>query len=296
MTGEKHVLVTGASGVLGWRLVRFFTGQGWNVDGTYLQNRPDLPGVRFRFLDLADCNSVQELARSADYDLVVHTAAMTSPDTCAKNPLACRRTNVEATQILAENLPPQVRLVFISTDLVFDGEGSLYKEEDRLNPVNLYGESKLEAEQIVVERPRSWVLRMAKIYAAGSPFHSCFVTWMKQRFESGEKVPLFHDQYRSPLYVGDMGPIVEALFQDEPDRQLFHAGGPKRMNRLELGRQFAEAMGYPKERIEATTAVSLGLAPRGQDCSLDSSRLFRLLGKETTAVLEGMQQLREDFG
>jgi len=295
MNGQKHVLVTGASGVLGWRLVQYFRSRGWRVEGTFLKNQPSLENVRFLPLNLAEASQVRSLAEAARYDLVVHAAALTQPDECQKNPDACRRVNVEATQALAEHLPERVELIFISTDLVFDGTGSLYREEDEPDPVNRYGESKLQAERIVLSRSGSRVVRMAKIYAAGSPFHPCFVTWMKGRFERGEKVPLFHDQYRSPLYVGDMGRIVEGLFESESPHQLFHAGGPERLSRFELGELFAGALGYSGDQIDRISVHSLGLTPRGLDCSLDSSRLFEALGEKTTPARQGMELLKQDL-
>ena len=152
---KDSILITGASGVLGWHLSRFFAAENYRVTGNYFRNRPSLEGVEFDCLPLEQEEQIVDYLGQKYFQTVVHSAAVTSPDDCEKDPEFARRINVDATRILATNLPEDTLLIYISTDLVFDGLKGFYSEDDKPKPVNIYGETKLEAENIVRSRPGS---------------------------------------------------------------------------------------------------------------------------------------------
>lgn len=293
---QQTVLITGASGVIGWNLAKGLQAAGFRVAGTYRVNRPDLGGAPTLALDLDHPEQLPRRLRGNSVAAVVHTAALTSPDQCQADPARARRVNVEATRVLSECFPPEVPLLYFSTDLVFDGTRGLYREEDPPNPVNVYGESKAEAELIVGRRPNSVVLRIAKIYSGGSPHHPCFVDWMRTRFERGLPVPLFRDQFRSPLWVDDITRVVAAVIREGIRGPLYHVGGPQRLSRLEFGQAYAREMGFSSDLIQPVFMAQAGLVARGADCSLDSGRLGRDYGLVGTRVEEGLRLLRKRGG
>lgn len=277
--------------MLGWRLMSHFRDRGYRVTGTYVQNRPPASAGSFLELDLENRDLIGETISKVKPEAVVHSAAMTRPDECEEEKEKAYRVNVEATAAIAEALGPDVTLVYISTDLVFDGEKGWYKEEDLPNPVNYYGESKLLAEETVRSRNHSVVCRVAKLYAGGSPFHPCFVTWMRDRFESGQPVPLFSDQFRTPVFVDDVARALEAILEQGARKSLYHVAGPRRLTRLEFGKVFAQVFGYDEELIKPTRLSELDLTPRGKDCSLDSSLFRKDYDFEPTELEEGLGQL-----
>lgn len=290
---EGLVLVTGASGVLGWHLCRYLSQQGHQVAGTYCRHRPGLPGVEVHQLDLEIGGKGLEMARSLPSRAVVHSAALCNPDRCEKDPARTDRINVEGTRELLEGLRERVPLIYISTDLVFDGLRGDYRESDPVDPPNAYARSKQTAERLVLERENSVVVRMAKVYTAGSPFSNCFVDWMRQRFAEGGPVPLYHDQYRSPVWVGDVARAVELLFQTERRHRLYHLGGPERMNRVRFGELYAQSHGLDQGLIESVSSDVAGQATRGKDCSLNSSRFVEEFSFRLTRVEEGLVRMRE---
>ncbi len=288
----EPILVTGASGVIGWNLAKGLLAAGVPVLGTYRAHRPQLPGAEFMALELDHPRRLPGQLKGLSIRAVVHAAAMTSPDQCEAEPERTRRVNVEATEALLHSFAPSVPFLYLSTDLVFDGTRGLYTEDDPPNPMNLYGESKAGAERLVRGRPNSMVLRIAKIYSGGSPYHPCFVDWMRIRFERREPVPLFRDQYRSPLWVGDITRTVLAVLRRGIHGSLYHLGGPERLSRLEFGEAYARVMGFPTGLIQPLTMAEAGLVARGADCSLDSSRLMRDYGLAATPVAEGLRLLK----
>lgn len=295
MTLEQPILVTGASGAVGWHLCRFLNAQGKTVVGTFRESVPSLEGVSFRQLRLEDPESVEALFAPQSYQAVIHCAALSHPDTCEQHPQQAQTVNVLGTRRLMEGLGDQGRFVYLSTDLVFDGAKGNYVEDDSTNPVNEYARGKRRAEEYVLSRSNSMVLRLSKVFGWGSPFHDCFLDWVRSRFEKQQQVPLFHDQYRSFVYIGMVVRALECLIAAHPHHNLYHLGGSQRLSRLDLGELFAQTFGFDRSLISPVSVESVGgQAARGKDCSLDSSRLTEELGFQNRSVSEELQRMKEE--
>ena len=126
-----------------------------------------------------------------------------------------------------------------------------------------------------MEHPRGLVLRLAKLYGDESPHHGSFEQWIRGRLDSGRPVPLFEDEFRSPLYVGDVARALEQLLSSPAPHQLYHLGGPERVMLFEFGRSYAAELGLDGTRLLPSSAASRGGVARGSDCSLDSTRFCR---------------------
>jgi dTDP-4-dehydrorhamnose reductase len=290
------LLITGASGLLGWNLCRHFQAQGRQVVGTYRRNHSNIPGIGLMPLDLEDEVSVERVARGADWETVIHSAAMTHPDQCEQNPRQAAEINVEGTRRLLERgrLPAPARFIYISTDLVFDGTKGNYREEDMTNPPNAYARTKREAEGAVLEKPGSIVVRPALMYGQASPFSGGFLAWMAGRFQKGEPVPLFSDQFRTPVWVDDLARALQLLIERQPRHRLYHLGGKERVSRVDLGEAYAEVFRVDRRLISPVSFDQAGFVARGKDCSLDSSRFSEEMGFRFSSVREGLLQLRQE--
>ena len=291
---KAPILVTGMSGVLGWNLCHFLARQGWSVVGTYRQNGAVIPNVESIQLNLEETDTLEKTLQEKKFSAVIHTAALTNPDHCENDRALAQRVNVDSVRILSEWAAP-VPFVFISTDLIFDGEKGCYQESDSPNPLNFYGETKCRAEEIILERESGMVVRVAKLYSSGSPFHACFTNWMKERFERGERLKLFRDQYRTPILVDDVSRALEKVLQSPIKDRLFHLGGPQRLSRVAFGQAFARVFGYDDGLIEPVSAEEVGLVARGNDCSLDSRKFWRSYDFQCTSTLAGLELLRSRF-
>jgi dTDP-4-dehydrorhamnose reductase len=286
------LLITGASGLLGWNLCRYFLRQGYDVAGTYHRNRPDL-AVQLLPLDLEDEESIERAATAGDWNAVIHAAAMTNPDACEQKERQAFEVNVAATRRLLALVPAAARLIYVSTDLVFDGAKGDYREEDPPNPLNTYARTKLEAECTAFDRPGAIVARAALIYGQPSPFSGGFLAWLAERFKNRETVPLFKDQYRSPLYMGDLCRAIQLLIEREPRHRLYHLGGSQRVSRVEFGETYAELFGRDRRLISPVSFDRSKFAARGEDCSLDSSRFSWEMEFRFRSVREGLMRLRQ---
>jgi dTDP-4-dehydrorhamnose reductase len=287
------LLITGASGLLGWNLCRYLQMQGYSVVGTYRRNHPQIAGVELQPLDLEEERSIERIAGAANWQAVIHSAAMTHPDLCEQSPRQAAAINLEGTRRLVECLPAGARLIYISTDLVFDGVKGNYSEEDAPHPPNTYARTKAGAEEVVLDRPGSVVVRPALMYGPGSPFSGGFLSWMAERFQKREPLPLFSDQYRTPVYVGDLARALHLLLQRQPRRRLYHLGGSERLSRVDFGEAYAEVFGVDRRLISPVSFDQSQFVARGKDCSLDSSRFSEEMEFRFSSVREGLMQLRE---
>jgi len=290
--GVGKILITGASGFLGWHFCRYFSERGFEVTGTF--SRHDLgaalPGVELRHLDLL--HPTDSPIWNTRFSHVIHAAAMTRPDECEQQSAATMLINVDATRLLVQHFSDS-RFVYISTDLVFGGSARDYRESDPPDPPNVYAKSKLWAEQCVREAGNGIVARMALLFGAPAPFGAGFLGWVRSRIEQGQPVPLFTDQYRTPVYVGDVARGVEWMLQAAPRFNLYHLGGAERISRWNFGRLFTDTFGLDQSKLVPVTMDSVGLVARGKDCSLDSSRLSSESGLALCNVLEALARMKD---
>ncbi|MET0514158.1 MAG: SDR family oxidoreductase, partial [Nitrospiraceae bacterium] len=204
-------LVTGAAGLIGSYLAR--------TAGRWARNW-QVCGVTRADTDLLDHRAVTDLFRQHDPQVVIHCAALSRTGLCEQDPSLARRTNVEATQRLAE-LSRDIPFVLFSSDQVFDGTKGGYVEGDQVNPLNVYGQTKAEAEQVVLQNPAHSVIRVALTAGTSPTRDRSFVEDMVRAAVKGMRLTLFTDEFRCPLPAGAIARAVWELLQhDRPG--LYH--------------------------------------------------------------------------
>ncbi|HVP58063.1 MAG TPA: SDR family oxidoreductase [bacterium] len=293
LTPSTRVLVTGASGSLGWVVARMLAAR-CQVTSTYLSHAQVPEGTTGVRMDLADKRSIETAFEGAKPQIVIHSAAVTDPDACERDPKTAFKVNFEATHALT-SLARKAggRVVFISTDLVFDGAKGNYAENDQPCPLSIYGMAKLRAEEAVLgEEPGSVVLRSALIYGFGSPNSRTFLGRLVEVLASGGPAKLFTDQLRSPVLVDDLAQgAVLAIQQDLAG--LFHLGGGDAVSRHEFGQQVCRVFGFDKRMLVPTRMMEFeALARRPLDATLDSSKFARATGFAACALADGLERAK----
>ncbi len=243
-----RVLITGASGFIGSKLgLRLASNH--NILGVFHQSRNPLP-FPSQCTDLTDERSVAELIRSFRPDVIVHSAALSRVLQCERDPTDARTINVDATGRLARWAERvRAKLIFLSSDQVFSGRKGLYIESDAPDPINCYGRTKLEAEQLVLESSSgNLVIRSNSVVGPSAGRGESFTDWVLSGLRSGSHVNLFRDQYRSPIHIRVMLDVLEAACVHNVSG-LLHVGGPQRMSRTELGFAVARAYGLSADPV-----------------------------------------------
>ncbi len=287
----KKLLVTGASGFLGWNLCQLAQQQ-WDVYGTYFSKTVEIPGVNLIKIDLRDFQELKRLFNEIQPDAVIHTAAQSSPNYCQTYPEESYSINVTASCNLAGlSADYGIPCAFTSTDLVFDGLNAPYKETDPVCPVSLYGQQKVQAEQGMLERyPKVAVCRMPLMFGIAPPTATSFIQPFIKTLREGKELRLFTDEFRTP--VSGTTAAKGLLLALENVEGLLHLGGKERMSRYDFGRLMVDVLELPQENLKACKQKDVPMAAsRPPDVSLDSSKAFAL-GYEPVSLGEELEALR----
>jgi dTDP-4-dehydrorhamnose reductase len=257
------------------------TGSGGLIGGYLLQTAAQVVpawtvvGLTRQTFDLEDASAVRAAFRRDEPELVIHCAGLTRAAACQQNPALARRLNVEATALLAD-LASAIALIFLSTDLVFDGRRGNYDESDRVNPLNAYGETKAAAEQIVLANPGHTVLRTSLNFGSSRSGDRAFNEEMRRAWRAGETLRLFTDEFRNPIAAEVTAQFVWRMARlGRPG--LYHLAGSERLSRWEIGRLLAAHWPDLEARMERSSSRAFPGPPRAADTSLNCSRIEVLL-------------------
>ncbi len=292
----KTLLITGASGFLGGCLARRASSC-WKTYAAYHTAPIDDERADATLrLDVTDREEVKRAIHEAAPDVVVHAAAVTDSNYCAENREEAWAINVKGTEnmaVAAEEIG--ARLIYLSTDLVFDGEGRFYTEEDAPRPVCYYGKTKLEGEKAVSSSCSDYrIVRTALIYGSSSNSSRCFTEIMMENLKKGKDLTLFTDEYRTPVYIGSVCDILLELAERETPAGVFHAAGPERMSRFDFGVKLVEVFGFGKERL---IPVSVNDFPfkdkRPKDCSMRSDKIRGALKTKIWGLERGLTEMKQ---
>jgi dTDP-4-dehydrorhamnose reductase len=292
-----RVLITGASGFVGENLAHRFV-QECKLSLACGQQRPRAKADATFFVDLSVRDDFSRALGDLDVDTVVHTAAMVSPDLCERDPRLAVAVNVDGTREVARWAEARgARMIYFSTDLVFDGKKGWYKEEDAPGPLNVYGRTKLEGEEQVARTCSRWVIvRLALSYGTTRGARGDWTLSMRRALEEGRTLRLYTDQFRTPAYVADTAEAVLRLAR-QGKRGVYHLGGGERVSRYEFGMEFCRLYGLDKERFVPIRMEEANMAaPRAPDCSLDTTKLTRDIGLVPCRIEQGLhrQKLEEE--
>ena len=286
----KKLLITGASGFLGWHLCQIATE--WDVYGTYFSHPAESsPGVTMLRVDLRNFQELKRLFDELQPAAVIHTAAQSTPNFCQSHPEESHSINVTAScNIAGLSADRNIPCVFTSTDLVFDGLNPPYKETDSVCPVNIYGEQKVMAEDGMLSRyPAAAVCRMPLMFGAATPTAISFVQPFIKTLREGKELSLFIDEFRTP--VGGKTAAQGLLLALEKVQGRIHLGGKERISRYDFGRLMVEVLQLPAGSLKACRQEDVKMtAPRPVDVSLDSSRAFEL-GYTPLSIKEELESL-----
>ncbi len=273
-----RLAVTGAGGLLGGRLASLLHERGHEVLALHRRAPPPV-GPRALGLDLLAPGALQRLLDRERPDAVLHAAGLSRADQCQERPGEARAANASLPRLVAESCAGRgIRLVALSTDLVFAGDSAPYHETDAAGSTGDYGATKREGEQAVLAAfPAAVVARVALVLGRGHGARGTASESIAWALRAGRPVSLFTDEHRTPIDPESVADAVERLLAGGA-AGLFHLGGPERLSRYQLGQRVARALGLSEAGLAAARqAEYAGPDPRPADVSLDSGRAQREL-------------------
>ena len=261
-----RAIITGAAGLIGQYLVK--TAPRWAPDW-------HVQGLTRADLDLTDHANVERTWQSIKPATVIHCAALSRTKDCEQDPASARRINVEATAHLAQ-LSQDIPFIFLSSGEVFDGRTGWYGETDEPNPINVYGQTKLEAEQAVLQSPRHTVVRIVLTAGTSETGDRSFVEDMCRTAKAGKDVTLYVDEFRCPLPAGVIARVIWELV-DLKQPGLYHLGGSERLSRWEIGQVLLPWYSELEGRLVEGSARNHIGSSRPADLSLRCDKIQNLL-------------------
>jgi len=300
----KTILTTGSNGLLGQKLTEKILAEGRvkliaTSKGT---NRyPVKGGYGYAEMDILNAVRVREVIETYSPDAIVHTAAMTNVDTCEANKALCRQLNVDAVQTLISICEEKnIQLIHLSTDFVFDGADGPYKEDDAVNPVSYYGESKVLAEALLKNSKVNWaILRTILVYGISSDMsRSNIVLWAKAALEKASAINVVNDQWRMPTLAEDLAEAC-LLAVEKNAKGIYHVSGKDYMSIADLVRKVADYWGLDQSFINEISSTSLNqMAKRPVRTGFILGKTIKDLDYRPHSFEEGLaildQQMKKD--
>ena len=262
----RRAWVTGAGGLIGHYLVGAQTPHAARFEIIPL-TRP--------MLDLTDFAAVEKRFRAERPTLVIHCAAMSKSPACKANPVLANRINIEATAHLA-GLAADADFIFFSSDLVFDGRKGNYVETDPVNPLSIYAETKVRAEQIVLKNPRHTVIRTSLNLGISPSGISGYNEQLRDAWKNGQTLNLFFDEFRCPIVASITARAIWEL-AGQHRSGLYHLAGSERLSRVAIGELTAVRHPELKGLIKPTSLREYQGEPRAADTSMNCSKIQKLL-------------------
>lgn len=274
------MLVVGGTGYLGQHVLlslsRIKDSAPYDLAFTYHSNSnllepllDAIPHSHAFHVDLATGDGFQSIAsKFGQPHVVVNCAALSVPRVCEKDPDAAMSINVPCSLVnwLSSFEERDTLLIHLSTDQVYEGVKSFYKEEDETVPVNVYGKSKVAAEQFISKTwPNYAILRSSIIFGPQtiSPVQKSLpIQWIDGVLSKKEQVEFFHDEFRCPVYVKDVVTIILSLInkwiiEGKQMKLLLNVGGPDRVSRVQMAETVAHVRGYNTSLIKQVSASSV---------------------------------------
>ena len=294
----ERVLITGGTGLVGVAVQRSAPKhiQGFSI---YFPERslPEPLPFPVRAADVSDRRQMQAVFEWANPDVVIHTAAIGSVDFAERNREQTRKVNVGGTEVVAELCQIfKSRLIYISSNAVFDGRTPFYSETAPVNPINYYGKLKVEAEKVVRESNIPWAI-VRPILMYGWPYpgeRDNPVVWWVRSLEHGKPIKVVDNVLTKPLPAWSCAEAIWALIQQHRTA-IYHAAGRDHISLYQFALLTAAVFGLDASLITPVPdSYFPEIAPRPKDTSFDTTKMETELGVKPVGVRDGLLKMKSE--
>ena len=251
-----RILLIGNTGFIGHRLYN-------NLKENY-----EVTGINSKVLDITDKELLKAFLKKNNFDLVILCAACKDVKKLEQDTEYAYKINTQPLETITKNT--NSRIIFISTDYVFEGTKGHYKDNDKTCPTTVYGKTKQKAEEILLNSKNpSVIIRTSAVIGKGS----LFFDWLLKSLKEESTLEMFEDYYFSPTSVEFLCEIIKQVIQDNTVPEILHACGEKRLSRYE----FAEII---REKIDSGCKI-IPVKNQYKDYSLVQSGYVQNLQKKS---------------
>ncbi len=255
------VLVTGVKGQLGYDVAKELEKRGTSVVGVDVDE-----------MDITDEAAVRRVISEALPDAVIHCAAYTAVDAAQDNEEMCRKVNAEGTRYIAKMCKELgIKMLYISTDYVFDGQGTRpWEPDDERNPLSVYGQTKYEGELAVQNMlDKYFIVRITWTFGVNG---KNFVKTMLRLSEKNSSIRVVNDQYGSPTATADLAVLLSDMIATDK-YGIYHATNEGICTWYEFTCEIFRQAGIGVEVVPVTTAEYGAKAPRPANSRMSKDKL-----------------------
>ena len=288
----EKVLIIGGSGLLGSKISELFPEAFATYNTTHIHRKNTFK------LDISDRDSLKFALDKLEPDTIIVTAALTDVDKCEIHPEMAAVVNTEPFNYIISYLKQKGgRLIQISTDYVFSGEKGNYIENDERKPINVYGKTKMEAEDIIINSGINFSLvRTSGIFGINeSTGKNNFFTWIYNNLRAGNEIRLVTDQIYSPVLNSVLAKAIYEIHEREING-IIHFSSLDAISRFEFGTLVAEVFNLRKELIYPARMEDMTwIAKRPKNSSLSNDKALKMMTIKPVTVSEELYIVKGVF-
>lgn len=239
---KKRILVIGASGQVGKRLYSVLS-RDYEVFGTYCKNKIG----NLIYLDITNKKGVETLFEKIRPDIAILTSSLTNVNRCESEKALARIINVNGTRNITETCQKyNVKLVFFSTDYIFDGKNGPYSELDPPKAINYYGKTKILGEEIVRSLKNYMIIRTTGVFSYDRGIN--FAISVIDSLNKNKEIKVANDQYANPILADNLVDCVKELILEDRDG-IWNIAGDTYLSRYEFALEIADTFSLDKRLI-----------------------------------------------
>ena len=285
------ILVLGGSGLIG----NFFIHNSINheIITTFNKTKINASNAISKKINLPeDWAKLQDLILEDKPDVVLNSIAYSNPDFCEIHKEEIYALHVKITEkITALCSKINSKIVFLSTDYVFDGKKGNYTESDKTNPINYYGHSKDLAEKITLKNKNNLVLRTAMVYGLSSKVR--FLLYVIENLRENKEINTYDDIFNSATLLDDLTNGISKAIEFDANG-IYHMVGSSCVSRFDFAKTVAKVFNFNENLVKPVSIVSAKLkAQRPVKPCLNNSKAVKTFNIKFSSINEGIKQVYE---
>lgn len=295
---KKRILLFGANGMLGQRLVEFYDKQtAIQLLACSEEDQPVSKCEEYRKIDLTRRDEVKDLVYDFYPDVIINAAAFTNVDLSETERERAWKTNVKGVEYIAEvSRVIDAHIIHISTDYVFNGKRGPYSEKDKPCPLGYYARTKLASENVLrISGTYYTILRTNVLYGIAHNSRPDFVRWVVNSVRSGNRINIVTDQINNPTFIDDLVQAISKVIEYKK-YGIYNIGGKEFLSRFDFTMKIADFFHLNKDLIFPITTPELNqAAPRPLKSGLIILKAETELGYKPHSIDESLAKIKREL-
>ena len=292
---RKRILITGVSGLLGNNLAHYFKDK-YEILGLYCAHPVSIKGIQTQRVNILSEADLRNVVQDFKPQVLIHSASMTNVDQCEINKELARKVNLLGTRVIVEsaNGDNSIKLIYISTDSVYDGSKGYFSETDKIKPLNYYGLSKYEGELECLKRSNSLILR-TNIFGWNIQDKKSLGEWILGELKEKREIKCFKDAYFSSIYTLELARTIDIAIKKNLSG-IYNCGSSDSCSKYEFAVKIADCFGFNNKLITSISIDDFNFnAKRGKRLSLNVDKFQKKLDYKLPSIAQSIEVFYRDY-